>query len=319
MQASGIGREHLGPVRSDDVVRAARGAASAPVARSAQAASPAAVATHAERGCVARVGFVARQAELNVAVTGAQRAAGFLDTARTRLGELKATLAASAAGRPLPDGMLDASLARVRAQWNARPAVTGGALDASLAFHAAGDARQSFRLRALDAETLSAGGTEMLTFHPNGLGKACASVTFDDEALAGDGLVDDEVAGGATLSTAVRAGNGPEVARQPAAQRAHDAIARRLDRALAPVGIRVACDDANGLTFTTPESNWPAVRDRMMIQGGGKRFPGGRPSRAQADALPAGVDPASWRVDGPAARHATLREVVRTLDEVKRA
>ncbi|MBN3729044.1 hypothetical protein G3N92_33405 [Burkholderia sp. Ac-20379] len=81
----------------------------------------------------------------------------------------------------------------------------------------------------------------------------------------------------------------------------------------------MACDDAGGLTFTTLESNWPAVRDRMMIQGGGKRFPGGRPSRAQADALPAGIEPASWRIDGAAARHATLREVVRAIDEVKHA
>lgn len=322
VQASGIGREHAAQVRVDDVARAARGTAAAPVARSAQAASPAALATHAERGCGARAGFVARQAELNVAVTGAQRAAGFLDTARTRLGELKGALAASAASRPLPDGMLDASLARVRSQWNARPAAAGGALDASLAFRAAGDARQTFRLRALDIATLSSGGAETLTFHPNGLGKACASVTFDEAeaAVAVGEFVDDAAAGDAASggwapSDAARSGAGSEAAER----QAHGALSRRLDRALAPIGIRVACDDANGLTFTTLESNWPAVRDRMMIQGGGKRFPGGRPSRAQADALPAGIDPASWRVDGAAARHATLRQVVRAIDEVKRA
>ncbi|MEK6349365.1 MAG: hypothetical protein V4764_17915 [Burkholderia sp.] len=314
MQASGIGRETSAQWGVGEVARAARGAPAAPLGRVAQAPPPGAVATHAERGCAARIGFVARQAELNVAVTGAQRAAGFLDTARTRLGELKAALAASAAGRPLPDGMLDASLARVRAQWHARPAATGGALDASLAFRAAGDAQQRFRLRALDAAALAAGGAETLMFHPAGLGKASASVTFDAATLAGDALADEGAAGEAVFDAA-RSGDGPAMVGQPT----RDALSRRLDRALAPVGIRVACDDVDGLTFTTAESNWPAVRDRMMIQGGGKRFPGGRPSRAQADALPAGIDPASWGVDSAAARHATLREVVRALDTVKRA
>ncbi|HGL4260777.1 hypothetical protein [Burkholderia dolosa] len=238
-------------------------------------------ATGTPRGPGATAAFTAHHAQLNADVTAAQRALAFVETAGGQLRGLKRAISAvlsGASGAERDGGDAAARIARFGALWRDRAALAGGVLDAQLVVHPAADAVCMFRMRALDVEQWRSGGAETLTFYPAGLGKQAVSVSFKDELL--------------------------------------DAIdfTRRLDRALAATGIRAALAADGQVDFTVTESRWPAVRDHLMVQGGGKRFPGGRPSRAQVDAVPEAVDPAHWKLTDLASKRATLRNVVRALD-----
>jgi len=172
------------------------------------------------------------------------------------------------------DGRLDARLRRFAADWDTRVAATGGALDCAMKFDPSGGARRYFNVRALDPAQWARGGVETLTFYPHGLGRRSVSVSFDATPMA------------------------------PVA------LARRLDQALATVGVRVQCGVDGAPRFSVRESLWESVHDNLLIEGGGKRFPGGRPSRATVEAEPRGIEPRGWgRHDGNA-----RRDVVRALD-----
>ncbi|KVO87675.1 hypothetical protein WL21_04640 [Burkholderia ubonensis] len=177
------------------------------------------------------------------------------------------------------DSRLGARIERFAAHWETRVAATGGALDVGLRFDAAGGARRRFAVRALDAAQWAAGGAETVTFHPQGPGRRAASVSFDGTPLTPEALV------------------------------------QRLDRALGPAGMRVERDAAGALWFSVSESNWAAVRDRLAIEGGGKRFPGGRPSRVAVDEAPATIDPRRWRAGDRMAR----RDAARAIEVLQRA
>lgn len=263
-----------------------RGAA-AEVAHAAAAkptvAQQAATTAGAARAPGATAVFTARQAQLNADVTGTQRALAFVDTAAVQLRRLKAALSATLGGAARSSDELTQRVARFDGLWSHRAASTGGVLDAQLGVHPAGDATRTFRVRALDTEQWRSQGAETLTFHPMGLGKQAASVTFDGKPL------------------------------EPAA------FAKRLDRALAATGVRASLAADGQVDFAVAESRWPAVRDQMMVQGGGKRFPGGRPSRAQADAAAEAIAPARWQVGDRTGQRATLRDVVRALDGLTQA
>lgn len=231
----------------------------------------------------ATVNFTAQQAQVNTDVTTAQRALAFVGAATEQLRGIKGALSATLGGAARSSDDAAARIARFDALWNDRAALSGGVLDSQLGVHPAGDATRTFRLRALDVETWRNGGAETLTFLPGGLGKQTAAVTFDGTPLA------------------------------PAE------LARRLDRALASTGVRASLATDGQVDLTVAELRWPAVRDQFMVQGGGKRFPGGRPSRAQADAAPEAVEPARWQVTDRAAQRASLRNVVNALDGLARA
>ncbi|WP_412530579.1 hypothetical protein [Burkholderia lata] len=191
------------------------------------------------------------------------------------------------------DGRLDARLRRFAAHWDTRAAATGGALDSALQFDPSGGAGRHFTVRALDAAQWARGGVETLTFYPHGLGKRSVSVSFD------------------------------------AAPITQVALERRLDHALAAVGVRVERGAQGALRFSVRESQWESVRDSLLIEGGGKRFPGGRPSRATIDAEPDAIDPHGWsRRDGTARRDVTRafetllavrRDVGQTLERARQA
>ncbi|WJF90799.1 hypothetical protein QS306_03800 [Paraburkholderia bonniea] len=245
-------------------------------------------------GLNARIAFVVQQADFNQRVTGAQRTRVFLEQATTQLHTLKNALGASLAGAP--EGEAAASrLAAFTAHWETRASATAGVLDADLRYHDDHGARQPFKVRALDWPAVNQAGAETLTVYPGGLGKTPVALSF---------------------------------AAQPEAD---EALARRIDRALAPAGIRAelkqpgnvpgahglnasgASSEASqqpSLVLSTPEAGWPEVRDQLMIQGSGKRFPGGRPSRAAAAPLPAAIEPQKWRIDERQALRDTLRQVV---------
>ncbi|MFH5254441.1 hypothetical protein ACGTRS_24730 [Burkholderia semiarida] len=177
------------------------------------------------------------------------------------------------------DGRLDARIRRFATYWETRAAATGGALDVALRFDAAGGARRRFAVRALDAAQWAAGGAETVTFYPRGIGKRSATVSFDAAALS------------------------------PAA------LVRKLDHALAPAGVRVERDARGAPVFSVPEGEWDAVRDGMMIEGGGKRFPGGRPGRAAVAAGAGVIEPRQWRGGG---REATS-EISGAIDALLKA
>lgn len=44
-------------------------------------------------------------------------------------------------------------------------------------------------------------------------------------------------------------------------------VAQRIDRALAPAKVHAALDGRGQLVFSTPESNWPALRDGVAVSG----------------------------------------------------
>ena len=272
--------------QSTAAAQARRGAA-AEVAQAA-AAKPAvtqqpAPTVGAARAPGATAVFTARQAQLNTDVTGTQRALAFVDTAAGQLRGLKRELSAMLGTGTRGSDAAAQRIARFDALWSQRASSTGGVLDAQLGVHPSADATRTFRVRALDAEQWRSNGPETLTFHPMGLGKQAASITFDSTRL------------------------------EPAA------FAKRLDRALAATGVRASLAPDGQVDFTVAESRWPTVRDQLMMQGGGKRFPGGRPSRAHADAAPEAIEPARWQVQDRTAQRATLRDVVRALDGLAQA
>ncbi|MDF3079901.1 hypothetical protein [Burkholderia sola] len=229
------------------------------------------------------VAFTARHAQLNADVTVAQRALAFVETAAGKLHGVKRAISTVLSGAEHGGGGAAALIAKFGALWRDRAVLTGGVLDAQLVVHPAADAVCTFRMRALDVEQWRSGGAETLVFHPAGLGKQPVSVSFGD----------------APLDAA--------------------AFARQLDRALACTGVRAALAADGQIDFTVAESRWPTVRDHLMVQGGGRRFPGGRPSRAQVDAVPEAVDPARWRVTDRVAQRAALRDVVHALDGLTQA
>ncbi|WP_175885444.1 hypothetical protein [Burkholderia sp. BCC0044] len=240
-------------------------------------------AARAVRAPGATTAFTARHAQLNAEVTAAQRTRVFVEAATGQLRALKGAIGAmlSGAGHGVHDTA--ARIETFDALWRDRTALTGGVLDAQLTVRPAADAVRTFRIRALDVEQWCGGGAETLVFHPAGLGKQSVSIGFDD----------------APLDAA--------------------ALARRLDRALAATGVRASLAENGQVDFIVPESRWPDVRDHLLVQGGGKRFPGGGPSRAQADAVSEAVDPARWQLVDRASQRAALRDVVRALDGLAQA
>lgn len=227
--------------------------------------------------------FAAQQEHINRQVTHAQRAITFLDQTTASLQELKNALSGSVARRPAAQAALETSLARVQAQWQTRHVATGGALGPDLSFHDDGGALQSFRIRALDMDALQSERAETLTVYPRGPGKTSISLPFDGR------------------------------------YRSEREWARRIDHAFAPTGISAAVTDERELSFTTPESRWPELREQMMIQGNGHRFPAGRPSRATAEAIPPTIDPTAWRIGDATQQRSTLRNVVQAIDQINDA
>jgi hypothetical protein len=87
---------------------------------------------------------------------------------------------------------------------------------------------------------------------------------------------------------------------------------------MAPMGVRAGADGQGGVVFSTPESNWPAVRDSIAISGRG---------RVAADEIPPELAPAQWPIGGNGggnngssdALRSSLREVVQALERVRRS
>lgn len=215
-------------------------------------------------------------------VARAQQALDYLDRVQGQLESLKGELTSRLAGsrgaaRQQADSQANAQLgAQVRqlaSTLAARKNNAGGGVDSNLQFTGK-PATQRFRIRGLDLDTLRSGGTQSLAFSVGGNGGPQLSVEIDP------GMSDDE-------------------------------IAAAIDRAMAPMGVRAGLDGQRGLVFSTPESNWPAVKDSIAISGRG---------RVATEEVPPELAPQQWPANGNGdSLRASLREVVQALERVRRS
>lgn len=207
-------------------------------------------------------------------VAGAQLAGVFLDRLQQGLQALRQHYTAQLGADPAQPGVgaaaADVLRAGLKAGWSQRERATAGALDAQLRVGEPGHARQDFRVRGLSRAALSAGAREVLTMVT---GNAPAPLTA---------TVDPELPVSANL--------------------------RRLDQALAPVGIRVRADDAGEPVFSVPEAEWPRFQDRILIKGEGRRFPDGQAQPVRTPALPPVLGEAVF--EAPGTEPAALREAL---------
>jgi hypothetical protein len=210
-------------------------------------------------------------------VARAQQAVDYLDRVASQLetlkGELTARLTGARSGAQSgARPQLDARIAQLAATLNARKQNAGGSVDANLDYSDK-PAVQRFRIRGLDVASLQQDAPQSLAFSVGGVGGPQLAVTLPPNASA-------------------------------------DEIASALDRALAPMGVRAGLDGQGGLVFSTPESNWPAVKDSIAVSGRGK---------VNADELPASPAPQHWETGTTDNLRQSLREVVQALERVRRS
>jgi hypothetical protein len=220
-------------------------------------------------------------------VARAQQALDYLDQVAGQLESLKGELSSRLAGargaaRQQADGQASAQLsAQVRklsSTLASRRKNAGGGVDSNLNFTGK-PATQRFRIRGLDLASLRSAGPQSLAFSVGGNGGPQLSVNIDPDQT------DEE-------------------------------IAAAINRAMAPMGVNAGLDGQGGFVFTTPEANWPAVRDSIAISGRG---------RATADEIPAELAPQQWNGgsgangNGGDALRSSLREVVQALERVRRS
>lgn len=207
-------------------------------------------------------------------VAGAQLSGVFLDRLQQGLQALRQQYTAQLGVDPsLPVASAPAAdtlRAGLKALWAQRPRATAGALDAQLRIGEPGQARQDFRLRGLSQATLTSGTREVLTV-VTGNAPAPLTATIDPELPASANL-------------------------------------RRLDQALAPVGIRVRADAAGEPVLSVPEAEWPRFQDRILVKGEGRRFPDGQAQPVRTPALPSALGEAVF--EAPLAEPASLREAL---------
>jgi hypothetical protein len=217
-------------------------------------------------------------------VARAQQALDYLDQVQGQLESLKGELSSRLAGsrgaaRQQADSQasvqLSAQVRQLASTLASRRKNAGGGVDSNLHFTGK-PATQRFRIRGLDLDALRSNGAQSLAFSVGGNGGPQLSVEI------GSGMSDDE-------------------------------IAAAIDRAMAPMGVRAGLDDQRGLVFSTPETNWPAVKDSIAVSGRG---------RVATEEVPAELAPQQWNTssgNGGEGLRASLREVVQALERVRRS
>lgn len=164
-------------------------------------------------------------------VARAQQARDYLDRVAGQLEALKADLSArlsSARGAARPQ--LDAQVRQLAQTLQSRK--KGGSVDADLNFSAQ-PARQRFRIRGIDIDSLQQNAPQSLAFSVGSLG-------------------------------------GPQTAIEITPDQSKEAIARAIGRALAPMGVHASLDNNGALVFSTSEADWPAIKDSIAVSGRGR-------------------------------------------------
>ncbi|HEX3141315.1 MAG TPA: hypothetical protein VHQ87_14740 [Rhizobacter sp.] len=171
---------------------------------------------------------------------------------------------------------------RVQATWAQRHAATQGSLDERLAWSAEQPARRQFRLRGVSAEALEArspNDTELLSF---------------------------SIVGGERMHGALMVEPGRE----------RGATVRRLEMALSPLGVSVDRAEGADLVLSVAETHWSTLGERLVVRGGGSRFPAGQFAHPRIEALPAALAPQAWSVIDGEQQQRTAQAVDGALDQV---
>lgn len=113
-----------------------------------------------------------------------------------------------------------------------------------------------------------------------------------------------------SLAFSVGGAGGPQLSVRIDPDQTDEELAATLDRALAPMGVNASLDGQGGFVFSTPEAGWPAVRDSIAISGRG---------RVATDEVAPEFVPQQALGEGNEALRASLREVVQTLERVRRS
>jgi hypothetical protein len=215
----------------------------------------------------------------------AQQALDYLDQVAGQLEALKGELSSRLAGargavRQQADGQasaqsnsqLSAQVRQLASTLASRRRNAGGGVDSNLNFTGK-PALQRFRIQGLDLAALRQTGPQSLAFSVGGNGGPQLSVNIDPDSN------DEE-------------------------------IAAAIDRALAPMGVNASLDGQGGFVFTTPESNWAAVKDSIAVSGRG---------RVGTEEIPSNLAPQQWNSGSGDALRSSLREVVQALERVRRS
>jgi hypothetical protein len=211
-------------------------------------------------------------------VARAQQALDYLDRVASQLETLKGELTAKLAGTRNGSSrqQLDALVRQLAQTLAARRKHGGGSVDSNLNYSTK-PATQRFRIRGLDIASLKQSAPQSMSFSVGGAGGPQMSVNIDPDQSSAD-------------------------------------IARALDRALAPMGVRATLDENGELVFSTPESNWSSVKDSIAVSGRG---------RVTTDEVPANLVPQQWNVSTEVgnvdALRQSLREVVQALERVHKS
>jgi hypothetical protein len=259
---------------------AATGAHSAPQARAdaaerlAEGRPPqlAAPAAAAPAAAPLRRGLPGLDNRLQGDVASAQQALEFLDEVAGQLQALKGDLSAKLAKLQADERQIEARLRQLASTLDRRRQSGGARLDARLAFSPEAAATQRFRMRGMQMEALQSAPAQLLSFSLGGIG-APLTVSLEP-GLSGEQIV------------------------------------QRFERALAPAGVRASLGKDGELVFSTPEANFPAVRDNLSL--------GGRGRVGVEEELPA-VAPQRWGTGDTEALRLSLQEVVRALAQVRRS
>lgn len=210
-------------------------------------------------------------------VARAQQALDYLDRVATQLETLKSELTAKLAGtRNGSRQHLEAQVRQLAETLSARRQNGGASVDSNLDFSAA-PATQRFRIRGLDIDTLKKSAPQSISFSVGGAGGPQMSVNIEPD-------------------------------------QSNQEVARALDRALAPMGVRARLDDKGEVVFSASESDWSSIKGSIAMSGRG---------RVTTDEVPANLAPDRWNVStdtGNAdALRQSLREVVQALERVRRS
>jgi exonuclease VII small subunit len=174
--------------------------------------------------------------------------------------------------QPTVPASLEQQLETVTRLWQSRPGASAGQIDGQLeAVAPDAQAQQVFRLRGLDSRALASSAPEILQLSLPGKGR-----------------------------TAVIELNGGGLAVHVAA----------LRRGLAALGIQLQGVDRGEVTLSVAESDWPALRDGLVLRGDGKRYPNGELVRAPLEAQPDAMAPLQWQIRDMAAQRRSLALVL---------
>jgi len=216
---------------------------------------------------------------LQDSVARAQQALDYLERVASQLESLKSEISAKLASansqrstRSSQTGsqQIDSAARQLAATLAARKSSGGGGIDANLKFDGQ-PAQQRFRIRNLDIDTLQQSAPTTVAFSIGGAG-------------------------------------GPQLAASITGDQSSEEIARAIDRAVAPLGVRAGLDNGS-LVFSTGEAEWPAVRDSIAVSGRG---------RVATEEVAPQLAPQQWPAGGESnALRQSLREVVQALERVR--